>query len=60
MFALAWLPSWGWCPPLLNLCARRRFGPVVGGCSGVDIVSWFFVFGCDVSDVFVWCGCGVL
>jgi hypothetical protein len=34
--------------------------PRYGWCSGVDIVSWFFVFGCGVSDVFVWCGCGVL
>jgi hypothetical protein len=59
MFALAWLPSWVWFPPLLNLCVRRRFGPVVGGCSDVDIVSWYLVFEWDVTEVVVWYDYGV-
>ena len=39
VFTLARLPSWVWCPPLLNLWARRRLGSDVVGYSGVDIVS---------------------
>ena len=60
MLNLAWLPSWVWCPPLLYLCVRRRFGPDVDGWSGVDIVSFSFVVFCVVGDVFVWCRCDVL
>ncbi len=43
MLTLAWLPSCVWCPPLLYRCVRRRFGPDMDGCSGVDIVSFVFV-----------------
>ncbi len=39
---------------------RRRLGPVVGGCSDVDIVSWYLVFEWDVTEVVVWYDCGVL
>jgi hypothetical protein len=60
MFTLAWLPSWDWCPPLLNLCERRRFGLDVDGCLGVDIVSWGFVIVCSVSVGIVWCSWDVL
>ncbi len=60
MFTLVWLPSWDWSPTLLNLCMRWRFGPDVDGCSGVDIVSFFFVFALVDSDVIVWCSCVVL
>ncbi len=60
MLTLAWLPSCVWCPPLLCLCVRRRFGPDVDGLSGVDIVGFFFVVFCVVGDVFVWCRCVVL
>ncbi len=60
MFTLAWLPSWDWSPPLLNLCVRRRFGPDVDGCSGVDIDRFFFVFVRVDLDVIVWCSCILL
>jgi len=60
MLTLAWLPSFDWCPPLLNLCVRRQFGLDVDGCSGVDIVSFFFVLFCVLSDVFWRCRCVVL
>jgi hypothetical protein len=60
MFTLVWLPSWDWCPPLLNLGVRRRLGPDVDGCSGVDIVSCGFLIVCSVSDGIVLCSWDVL
>jgi len=60
IYTLAWVSSWVLCPPLLHLWTRRRFGPDVDGCSGVDIVSWCCGVLCCVACVSVCSSCDVV
>ena len=60
IFTLTLLPSWVWCPLLLYLWARRRFGLDIDGCFGVDIVSWCCRVLCCVPCVSVCLCCGAV
>jgi hypothetical protein len=55
MFTLAWLRSWDWCP-LLNLCARRRLGPMWMAVRESTLLNVALF----LSIVFLLCLCGVV